>query len=237
MKVFELFESSTNEAGKTEKFDPDHDKMIGLIKRDCGPFLKAARKPLYRGMTRKKNARFMTQVMRNFYKCSVRPDRKPRDMGPKTAQAFDNMFVSKIGVPLRTASLFCTTNRNTASGYSDSEPALIFPIGEFHYAWSPVMKDAYAAIIDYDKSIVKLCNKYGKEIGLSADAISNLPAREFNTILNIALEKYGHELYLFDKGLNASDGHELMIVCDKYYAVFLYNLGSEKHFWERVKSK
>lgn len=74
-----------------------------------------------------------------FVKVKVRQDRRPMDTGQERHDAFNQIIADKGLVANRSNSLFCTTDRGTASEYGNE--CVIFPIGMFNYTWSPKYRD------------------------------------------------------------------------------------------------
>lgn len=167
----------------------DIDGVISQIKRNCQPFLSEATPPLWRGMSYAKN-KYTTfaQVQTEF-------QREPRDTPPIINDYIVSWLWQKFGIPLRKEhTLFATGANYQAAGYG--KPFMVFPIGNFQYCWSPLVKD--------------LTDEFHHLTGqkLSASQIRDEVARvmfqakyQFNTGLNEAVMSY----------------KEIMIYCKSYY--------------------
>ena len=79
---------------------------------------------------------------------AVRNDRTPRDLSVEVTNSLNKFFISKVGLPLRSASLFTVQSTSSAEEYG--VPKRILPIGEFHYAWSPYINDPYKLFIKHE---------------------------------------------------------------------------------------
>ena len=160
MKVQELFE--------------DLDQLsilIKLLKRECGPFLEAVDKPLFRGikLTRRdsfkdnetEGTKRSVRPMSGYYardgigaavllKGTVRDNRESKDSGRAFTAMYDNYFKDRFGYKARSESLFTSFSEHTADQYK--RPAgdvyMIFPRGEFKYIWSPYIADLYSDFED-----------------------------------------------------------------------------------------
>ena len=235
------------------------ESAANIIKRDCQPFLNVyGGKMLYRGMYVSNSFGYMKPVTGALdtimYIGAVRADREPRDSPQWLHDAMNKKFVSKVGLPLRSASLFVVGSIDQAENYGQSY--MIFPIGDFHYAWSdktadpthefymnPVQNSSLAdsTTSDYMKTIEKQFFAYLKKNYPEAYAASGEKYRYFlawaeEENIDIADENKSpwikfvkdfiskNELWKYDEGLQKAlspkfHEHEIMLACDKYYAV------------------
>lgn len=100
MKSFKqyLIESNTSDLGEISE----------LIKRDCQPFLtQCGGELIYRGMESK--TPFMTK--------DVRKNRQPMNLKQTAHELIDNTMYEKHGIRGRSGAVFCTGNTTTARGY------------------------------------------------------------------------------------------------------------------------
>ena len=218
MKLFELLDD-----------DLSIDDIIALIRKNCGPFLKECDSPLWRGLYADK----LKQLSPYFYEGVVRKDRRPKDLNAKYHNAMNTAFEKQFGIALRAESLFCTHDRTVAGGYGAGGAHLILPIGKFEGFWSTQIKDPWIAFQtkwgEWDDTLKERVMKAADELGIEYKI-------RFNTITN----KHYADLYmiegddrvkivsalladkedpLYHKGnLDAADG-EIMLVCDKFYAL------------------
>lgn len=129
-----------------EQPDPEYDKAVDLIIKDCQPFLeqinyKVKRLPLYRGLKQIKRddrGKFEEGLM---LKRKVRKDRQPKDMSKQDVSIMDQVFVNHFGYPYRTQALFTTGSYNIADNYG--QVFLIFPIGQFNFLWDKESGDMF----------------------------------------------------------------------------------------------
>lgn len=227
------------------------EEVAELIKRDCQPWLKEAGKNLfYRGLDSKSSGGYLKPLFDTdlFLKGSVRNDRSPKDSPNWLHDALNDYFISKVGVPLRSASLFIAADYGLASNYGKTY--MIFPIGNFNYAWSKLTADpAYEMFMslanDYSapsqtvaaekitKQFMEFLKKENPHEYDEADG-------DIEEWIRITTQDLGHgestwakfimkfikenDLWLFNEGLRYAASkkykeHEVMVVCDQYYAV------------------
>lgn len=230
-------------------------EMHELIRRDCQPWLKAAGGlNAFRGM--KIDAGFMKPIIddsNRFILATTRKDRKPADSPQWLHDTMNEHFIEKIGIPLRSQSVFAGTidtaftyyNRETNNVYS------VYPIGEFQYAWSDIIYDPtmifYSNIthqlFSRKTEISRIFKKYWNnnyeqyELPDFDTYVSGTPAlNKTNTKLIAMITDFikfnnfwkyntGLREVLTEKKSGGTSSSELMIVCDKYYAVqFRYSL-------------
>ena len=110
-----------------------------IIEKDCGRWLKeSGYKPVYRGMT-VHDDHVNELPCKDAYLAKVRSNRMPKHSPRWLHNVLNKTFIDRIGIPLRSASLFCIGDYHNAVGYNT--PFLIFPVGEYKYAWSPRISD------------------------------------------------------------------------------------------------
>ena len=244
MKTFTQFLSEAQEVTAL-------DQMIKLIKHDCKPWLSKYKDvQLYRGI--KNNEQLHSDMLRklgtdnssidrlkrvpaNFFKGAVRNDRRPADSPSAVHKGLNSIHTRDVGVPLRSASLFCSKNINIAHTYGT--PFSILPIGEFHYAWSDIIADPYIIFNegnienDLRQELENIWPQISKKFKFpkteeysSANMFFSgmhlgMPKLDTQKVLLYALSLIPN-LYNYDKGLSSCPkNHEIMLVCDKYYAV------------------
>jgi hypothetical protein len=115
----------------------DVEKAISIIKKDCRPFLKECKVPVYRGMYFGE-ATLMEKV--------PRLDRRPKDMPEYLHKILDSLFQEHFGWKARSQGVFCTFHRGQAQSYGNA--FLFFPIGEYKYILAPNLEDLYVDIRD-----------------------------------------------------------------------------------------
>jgi hypothetical protein len=205
--------------------DFNTDKVVSMIKKDCGPFLNEiskVRRPLWRGSKTSKG---------DFAKVKTRTDRLPLDTGIEVHKLLDAMFYRKFGWPARSQSVICTNTFTEAAIYGNIYT--IYPIGKFDVIWAKDLSDVGHIIPFWADNMVKNpikaakdynswpehVKKYGKiQIeGATADDIS----WQLTTVFDKIME---NELRYFIKGnlsraLKSNMNIEIMVKCDEYYLV------------------
>jgi hypothetical protein len=170
----------------SESSDLDFGGLAKQIAKDCAPWLSQYRTTtLYRGMNL--SDPMVKEIYYNVgdtaYLGAVRNDRKPKDMQKIVHNAFNKHFVSKVGVPLRSASLFVTKSKQLANTYG--RMMCILPIGEFHYTWSQYFDDPYGLFVGNSLTvqvrkqlelILPTMQKKYKDIASVDDLMYNIPA-------------------------------------------------------------
>jgi hypothetical protein len=193
--------------------------IIDIVRRDCQPYLQALDKPLFRGILTNKS-KSLTKIEDGFYKGDVRKDRKPKDSSLEFHNLLDQYFEEKSGIKFRSNSLFCSFKRSVTGGYGDA--FLIFPIGDFSYAWSPIFEDPYDEIYNSYIEHWNLPDKpyeYAQRVAkdMKIDAAGNESLPVFKKVLG----KFGDQLFNINKNINQAIGkdNEIMLHCNSYYAV------------------
>ena len=129
----------------------------------------------------------------NFFKKSVRKDRRPSDTNKLVHDVMDELFYKKFKVKARSECLFVTGDYKFARGYGKTY--IIYPIGPFKFYWNPDIEDLYA--------------------DLPSAAYKKAPTREELIItLEPIIKKYK------SSGLKGAirSGNEIMLDCKEYYA-------------------
>lgn len=136
-------EKHYGEAWRDDK-DSDEDvanreRAIDLIKKHCQPFLQqidydVPKYKMFRGY-KGSNAAAVSDTINLT-------NRKPRDTSIEVHNMMNEYFESKFGEPFRNA-MFVTGFEAHAEKYGTV--FLVFPAGNFTFAWSPRVKDLYVA--------------------------------------------------------------------------------------------
>ena len=200
-------------------------EIIKRISADCQPFLSVAGKsPIWRGVSKQDD--MMRELKPSFYVGAVRNDRIASDTAERYHNAINNYFIKYVGIPVRSASLFVSRDRSVAKEYARGnfrKPLAIFPIGEFHYAWSPHVLDLYLAISARGENVfTELMDAAAiKVFGQTMEEEERIWNPDVKTGLKVFIQmlKDNPNLYNFDSGFGAAGTGEMMVVCDKYYAV------------------
>ena len=213
MDIIRLMELSglVNEmAFQSHDFTPE---QLKLIQTHCQPFLKLVGNNindyrLYRGAPPKhEDVQQITD--------GVRLIKRQHQQNPKLDRhdrGFDNMFVEKYGIPFR-SEMYVTGDFSTALGYGDT--SIIFPVGEFRFAWSP---EVYDLIVSFRKEAF---NMGWRDLDKAIENNVNL------------LDKFK---YVVDKDFAAAikSKKEIMIYCDQYLAIELTAFNKIRYVFMRL---
>ena len=187
---------------QTDEYLDDPSQIASIIKRDCLPFLREIgdKLPLYRGIL----SRHSTLTRRK-----VRKDRIPKDTSKEVHHVLNLAFKQLSGINYRSEAVFVTHNKNVALDYGAIH--MIFPIGNFDYAWSPKINDAFEWFAQGDLSNAVL----KKQIEYDPENLNKYYDDVFEFIVS------GKAKYKFNTGLQdaAAWRQEIMIHCDEYYAL------------------
>lgn len=200
------------------------------LEKDCAPYLAKHRNiALYRGINKAQDDDMLKPLdvddrsqnisSLDFLLGAVRNSRKPKDLYQTAHNGLNKIFMSRVGVPLRSASLFVTKDEATAMLYG--KIYRIFPIGEFHYAWSEYIDDPYHLFVE-DEMTREIIDKLDTVKDQVAEKFIDAQTGGFYWSERAIL--YGMSLipdfWQYDTGLDSCPlRHEIMLVCDKYYAV------------------
>lgn len=116
-------------------------EFINKVKSDCQPFLEQIhynikQLGLWRGIPQRFGGRMKADT---FIHKQVRlEDRAPRDSENKQHKLWNNWFKKNLGEPFRNA-MFATGDEHETSPYGSAY--MIFPVGNFTFAWSPHVTD------------------------------------------------------------------------------------------------
>ena len=196
---------------------PSDDSRWKLYKEDCQSYLNY-NIDLFRGMG-DRNFEFGVQT--------VRKDRKPKD----TNVIFDslvNKFLKEKNLPLRRESVFASRNKHQTEEFGNVY--LIFPIGEFRYAWIPNVAD----LIDIQKPVFEYVSeselaefeKLSFEIAMSVFETRIMEKLMGHKIDRNIATKRTNELYFLKQKLQSIETKkfpvrgeltEVWIDCKEYY--------------------
>jgi len=129
----------------------------------------------------------------------TRKDRRPTATPQAIHELSDNYFYEKFGIKPRSEGTFATRSYGQAKGFG--VPAVIFPVGEFKYVWSPKVADMYGIWRQVQFEQITRLYSEGKK-GAAQDIVNQiLDARGFRTDgLPLAM----------------SNQVEISIICDEY---------------------
>lgn len=115
----------------------DSEDIMAFIQQNCQPYIKVHPDfmdwPLYRGMSPRGDVSIQ----------SIRQDRKPLSSNQYIHQVYDEAMKLAGLTAVRSNSIFCTGNKNSAGGYG--EVHVIFPMGDFKYSYTTEYRDLYTA--------------------------------------------------------------------------------------------
>ena len=120
-----------------------------VIETLCGPYINAMhgfdnavfKYQMFRGI---KNFEWRQEGDHEEYRITtVNQQRVSRDTRTSIHKMFDDWFDRNTGYRFRSAALFTIGNEPAAYRYAESsgEVVNVIPAGEFHYCWSPKVKD------------------------------------------------------------------------------------------------
>ena len=217
-----------------ENSNPSYTEILEMIKRDCEQWMSTHGDSikLYRGISgadlTSSEGGMTRQVSPGLYGKdiligSVRNNRMPRDISKIAHYNMDAIFKERVGIPLRSASLFVAKDPSGLNHYG--KVYQIFPIGEYHYAWSPYMHDPYSVFVDRDFSedhlkvvIGDVLPQVNEKFKTNYKRVSELTyANDQHIAYALSLVP---DMWYFDEHIDKADGNtEIMLVCDKYYAI------------------
>lgn len=181
----------------------------------CEPYLESIKfdptKMLWRGMNlpyqRKRGSTGASGIH------NVPKNRKPIDTMDVVHSYLDNYLEDKLGHKFRSNALFCSGNKGMAEPYG--KLYAIFPIGDFEYAWSQNYHDATLRIADAVEHITGIDLFY--DTNVTNDSLTDEQKSEIERVLGGVLDSAKYK----NTGLIAAikSGHEIMINCEKYYAL------------------
>lgn len=216
-------------------------EIIKLIEKDCQPFLKNLKKisPIE---TLPMSGR---KKVTPWFEGIVRKNRKPMDTPIEIQEVFDEEFYRKYKIKIRSNSLFLTTDLKVTTTYGQSY--YIFPIGNYKIDWNSKIIDFFEDIVD------TFSNHPNDDYSIDFQALIGEP-RHFNQVRNeyrsidsyiehqeeklkIIIDDY-HYGEFTKKILGSSWSNEIMLNCNKYYAVSVGNPGIDEFFnWLQEKHK
>lgn len=186
---------------------------------------------LYRGMVNINRATAI-QSIPNVYEMTVRKDRQPLTSSPFANKLLDNWLYDETGIKFRSQAIFTAKDSSTASGYG--AVYIVIPKGEFHYCWSPYIRDAYFLLHEGEiGELLKTCllssrmypliNPILKKIGDFYNVEEFIEAVESNSVdpeQIIEVVKQIPNVWSFDENIKqCPERNEIMIACDSYYMI------------------
>jgi len=185
----ETIEYTTEEIGK-------------ILLKDCQPFIqemKQERQMLWRG----------TEMDIDGIKkyTAKRTERSPKDMPIWVHNYLNDLYVKRIGWPVRSG-VFCY-NENITDTYG--KPKWLFPIGNYRYIWSREIDDLFHIFVDWKMEYIKDQRRAG--VDPNKISIKNNDIREWATAV-VEMIPYHNSHYG-----RAGARNEISVWCDEYYLV------------------
>jgi hypothetical protein len=154
---------------------------------------------------------------------------EPRDTDPNQHKVMNKFLKGKFGAEARNW-LFTTSDFHDANYYANDYPVAIFPIGKFDWicCLDPETRDMtnFIALINRDYMSANQKNPTGLTFGeIKMKAIYDATAK-----LNKMEWRYDNDL---DKCLKSKN--EIMIRCDKFYAVNTLNSSASSPILHKIK--
>ncbi len=130
--------------------------ITDILVRDCKKWLTETNCfPVYRGMFHERDKRSIEQLLphsqsidhksevdisESIFMLKVNKQRKPTDSPQWLHDALNENIEAKTGIAFRSKSVFVVPSADIASNYG--MPYIVFPIGDYDYAWSTILLDA-----------------------------------------------------------------------------------------------
>lgn len=197
-------------------FEEENPSLLALIKTKCSSFLSESGKKglLYRGASNPGTFMGLYQTSdgnsAQVYSKTARKDRKPLNTNVEISNVLDDWFEKNIGFRARSQAVFAFPegNKRFAEEYGGAH-CVIFPIGNFSYAWSPLVTDLYEVAF----------GALGNSKGLNAefkleDGSPNLEA------IDVFMKKLKYTNKQLPRALKSK--REIMLNCNEFIAVRYY---------------
>jgi hypothetical protein len=177
------------------------ENIFDNIIRDCQPFLRQINNEvdkfvLYRGVTK----------LKPVYTPSKNrlPLHTPKDVHEKLDAGFDKL----LGIKPRSQGVFATGNKTEVNYYGIRGDGIIamFPIGEFQFVWSPIVRDIVKLSDDIDLPFNGIAELYEYPDEFTAGQVGFI-LKQLRYRKNDDLKKA------------IASKNEIMILCDQYYGV------------------
>jgi hypothetical protein len=125
---------------KNVKLSDSEDSIAAIrkyIETNCKPWIReSGGKFVYRGINE-------LYAHKPVFTRNIRQNRRPTDSSLELHNLFNTIIGIAGGIANRTNSMFVFGSSFQTENYG--HPFYVFPIGEFHYTWSPVWHDWYTA--------------------------------------------------------------------------------------------
>ena len=147
--------------------------ILNMLVNNSLPYLKELERE-FKGY--KKGSMFFLSGRTNnkdVFKRKIRKNRSPKDMPEDAHESLDDGFYDEFGVHYRSNAVFVTGNFNTADSYGDNV-YMIFPIGQYSYAWSNQVQDLYSDTDDGNNFVEKYELTWDEEEDLESDVREGL---------------------------------------------------------------
>ena len=162
-----------------------------------------------------------------FIKLSGNRLRTPTDTNLKMHTLLVKHLSNQFGYPYRSLGVFCSTSKLQATEYPGT-PFLIFPIGEYEYVYSPIVRDAFEQFDGQSsgneptawKQIFSKFKDENKEDYLDEDGY--ILYNKWYDLVYEYLEKYKPYTNTDLKSAldtYSKDGIEVVVKCNNYYGV------------------
>lgn len=177
--------------------------FVETLKKNCAQFIKDT-KGIDLTM-----CRYVKNPVVGMHKFTPRVDRKPMDTPQWMHDYLDSLFLKKFGWKARSEGVFAVAVKNDKVGYFGSYYPM-FPVGDYHYVWSPKVTDLYTTISDevndFDVRDWRHLTEFPEENKRFKAAIDKLMRTYKDNNLKAYLNSQPPE-------------REIMIKCEAYYLV------------------
>lgn len=179
-------------------------EIAKTIVDDCLPYITAIQHDidnfrLYRGLQLESFRRRAENVADDVYRATVRKNRVPLNTPDYLHTFIDDWANENLGSRFRSSAIFCAAKRITVINFG--KPYVIMPIGEFKYAWSPLIEDLYSDVEEINNAATTQSEKE-----MTKAAVKKV------------LDNAQYRTDGITKMISEYPAHEIMIDCDEYYA-------------------
>ncbi|NJO61526.1 MAG: hypothetical protein HC836_25745 [Richelia sp. RM2_1_2] len=127
---------------------PPAGEIFDILNKNCSQWIKLTKwTPVYRGSK-------MINPYDDFIKIKTRPEKQDPDVPPIIQQQFDQQMRTAGHQAVLSNSVHLTGDLSEAKTYG--RPFVIFPVGNIHFSWSPVVKSLMGSLFRDGKKIARL---------------------------------------------------------------------------------
>lgn len=194
----------------------DFDDILAKIEVNCKPIIKDIKKAIALGDLQKKFPFLYRGGMprsKGFIEITPRKDRRPLDSPVEWHDALNKEFEKKFGVKARSQTVF--TKGFTPTGYGVDY--VVLPIGKYYVLWSNSIDDLY--------EYYKKKKKQKDNINIELEVEKVVSTYKKSSIIEVKSAFSREKLR----------SHEIMLFCDRYYSVSIYDPENKDLLYSIVK--